>query len=83
MMKLTSLKMNNLDRIYGITAYALMLGLGVYAGFKALDDRATRRTAWKQTACPSLLSIGRSSRDTLIIMKNLPDCNRFVLDNLK
>lgn len=37
----------------------------------------------KETACPSLLSIGRSARDTLIIMKNEPLCNQYVLDNLK
>lgn len=37
----------------------------------------------KSIVCPSLLSIGRSSRDTLIIMKNEELCNSFVLDNLK
>jgi hypothetical protein len=37
----------------------------------------------KSIICPSLLSIGRSSRDTLIVMKNEPLCNQFVLDSLK
>lgn len=37
----------------------------------------------QEVACPSLLSIGRSARDTLIIMKVEPLCNDYVLDNLK
>ena len=41
------------------------------------------RVQWAETACPSLLSIARSSRDTLIIMKAEPACNQFVMVNLK
>ncbi len=37
----------------------------------------------KETVCPSFLSIARSARDTLIVMRNEPLCNRYVLDNLK
>jgi len=37
----------------------------------------------KEAICPSLLSIGRSSRDTLIVMKAEPLCNIFVLETLK
>ena len=35
------------------------------------------------TICPSLLSVGRSARDTLIIMRNETLCTAYVLDNLK
>lgn len=35
------------------------------------------------TVCPALLSITRSARDTLIVMKAEPLCNKFVLDSLK
>lgn len=35
------------------------------------------------TVCPSLLSIGRSARDTLIVMKAEPLCNQYVLDRLR
>lgn len=38
---------------------------------------------WADANCPALLSIGRSARDTLITMKSLDSCNKFVLDNLK
>jgi hypothetical protein len=37
----------------------------------------------KAVVCPSFLSIARSPRDTLIVMRNEPLCNRYVLDNLK
>jgi hypothetical protein len=51
---------------------------------KMYDDKQTQRQfRWQQVACPSLLSIARSSRDTLIIMKSEPLCNSYLLDNLK
>jgi len=37
----------------------------------------------QQVVCPSFLSIARSSRDTLIVMRNEPLCNSYVLDNLQ
>jgi len=36
----------------------------------------------KKVVCPSFLSIARSARDTLIVMRNEPLCNVYVLDNL-
>lgn len=54
----------------------------VYADYlKTINDNdATQR---QQVVCPSFLSIARSSRDTLIVMRNEPLCNSYVLDNLK
>lgn len=37
----------------------------------------------RDAICPSLLSISRSARDTLLVMKAEPLCNSFVLDNIK
>ena len=37
----------------------------------------------KESACPALLSITRSARDTLIVMKAEPLCNEYVLVNLE
>ena len=37
----------------------------------------------KEIVCPSFLSIARSARDTLIVMRNEPLCAEYVLDNLK
>jgi hypothetical protein len=60
---------------------------GCYGMFVLLRQRETdskiAEEKRKDIVCPSLLSIGRSSRDTLIIMKNEYLCNSFVLDNLK
>jgi hypothetical protein len=46
---------------------------------RKIDNDITRQA----TACPALLSISRSARDTLIIMKAESLCNVYVLDNLK
>lgn len=43
----------------------------------------TVAVARKDAICPSLLSVSRSARDTLIVMKAEPLCNTFVLDSLK
>lgn len=37
----------------------------------------------QEVVCPSFLSISRSSRDTLIVMRNEPLCNSYILDNLQ
>jgi len=41
------------------------------------------RESKSYTVCPALLSITRSARDTLIVMKAEPLCNKFVLDSLR
>ena len=43
----------------------------------------TTHVEWKESACPALLSIARSSRDTLIVMKSEPSCNQYVMENLR
>jgi hypothetical protein len=69
-----------------VIKYGIMLACIVLIGRLAsilyegkIDYDVTRQT----TACPALLSISRSARDTLIIMKAEPLCNVYVLDNLK
>lgn len=48
------------------------------------DQYVTKTSSARQNiVCPSFLSIARSSRDTLIVMRNEPLCNRYVLDNLR
>lgn len=55
--------------------------LWVYTNNNKIASAALEKR--KSIICPSLLSIGRSARDTLIIMKNEELCNQFVLNNLK
>ena len=45
--------------------------------------RNTRSEQRKEVVCPSFLSIARSARDTMIVMRNEPLCRDYVLDNLK
>jgi hypothetical protein len=45
--------------------------------------RDTNQNIRQKSVCPALLSISRSARDTLIVMKAEQLCNEYVLDNLK
>jgi len=36
----------------------------------------------RAVTCPALLSIARTPRDTLIVMKNKPVCVEYVFDNM-
>lgn len=64
--------------VIGVVLY-LLYGLSV----KRENERKIAMEQRKNVICPSLLSIGRSARDTLIIMKNESLCNEFVLDTLQ
>jgi len=57
--------------------------LGFKIGLLRLNQLKQNEITQRETICPSLLSISRSARDTLIVMKAEPLCNTFVLDNLK
>jgi len=46
-------------------------------------DHKARYAQEQKTTCPSLLSIARSARDTLIIMRDKDMCTDYVLINLK
>lgn len=63
---------------YSVLVVSFVYGLYVYGRYLTKET-----TARKEIVCPSFLSIARSARDTLIIMRNEPLCNRYVLDNLK
>jgi ABC-type iron transport system FetAB permease component len=55
----------------------------LYASYlynKTINRQNARR---QEIVCPSFLSIARSARDTLIVMRNEPLCNRYVLNNLQ
>lgn len=61
------------------------VGIVVY-GMHLRKESAAREVAredWRNVACPSLFSIARSWRDSLIVMKMEPDCNRYIIDTFK
>lgn len=86
-MIMEKLKTINFKQWFFNITISVALGVLLYKSFLFVQrDRKERAVALeerKNVICPSLLSIGRSSRDTLIIMKNEDLCNSFVLENLK
>ncbi len=67
-------------RFVSVVAIILLLGKFVeVANTRKIEYDKTRTTS----ICPALLSISRSARDTLIVMKAEPLCNNYVLANLK
>lgn len=53
------------------------------AGHTLYNKKVEQDISKKMTACPTLLSISRSARDTLLVMKSEPLCNQFVLDTIQ
>jgi len=69
-----------------VVTLSVLIGAIGFAGNTLREHEAQLASAQeqrKEVVCPSFLSIARSSRDTLIVMRNEPLCNRYVLDNLK
>ena len=62
--------------------WSLIIFIIIFTAWNINNDIKKTRD-YKSVACPSLLSIARSSRDTLIIMKNVDTCNDYMMENLK
>lgn len=65
------------------TLVVVVCVLGYKLGMMGITKFSGTQENRKNAICPALLSISRSARDTLIVMKAEPLCNSFVLDNLK
>ena len=64
--------------IAGCTILLLYKGNSIFVARQEVAEKI------RQTSiCPALLSISRSARDTLIVMKAESTCNSFVLDSLQ
>lgn len=68
-----------LKYVSAVAILVLMAKLFVVADERKKEYDKTRTAS----ICPALLSISRSARDTLIVMKAEPLCNNYVLANLK
>ena len=62
-----------------VVIIALLAKVSIVANERKVEYEKTRTAS----ICPALLSISRSARDTLIVMKAEPLCNNYVLTNLK
>lgn len=67
-------------RWFWLTAVLILGYFVVDSGQKRWSATQEHR---REAICPSLLSISRSARDTLLVMKAEPLCNSFVLESLK
>ena len=52
-------------------------------GIILYEQKVTTDLVKKTTSCPTLLSISRSPRDTLLVMRSEPLCAAYVLDNIQ
>lgn len=66
-----------------LTFVAVVCILLYKIGNIAYSKKAAYDLAKKDTSCPALLSISRSARDTLLVMKAEELCTVYVLDNIK
>ena len=71
------------DILLASVVIGTMIGGYVYLLNWTENKQAISNAERKEIVCPSFLSIARSARDTMIVMRNEPLCNRYVLDNLK
>lgn len=68
-----------LNVVYIVVTTVLLYKLGTLA----YDKKTTYDVTKKNTTCPTLLSISRSARDTLLVMKAESLCTEYVLDNIQ
>jgi hypothetical protein len=66
----------------GVVLLAISTAL-IIGGRYMSDANVQAHEQRKTVVCPSFLSIARSARDTLIVMRNEPLCTEYVLDNLQ
>ena len=80
-------QMEKMKKIVNISVTAIIIVLSISCATKVMQAMSVRRNTLEKShqaaVCPSLLSISRSARDTLIVMKADVLCNQYVLDSLK
>lgn len=65
--------------IFTIACVFLLYKLGV----TLYNKKVAADTVRKNVACPTLLSISRSARDTLLVMRAEPLCDSYVLEHIQ
>lgn len=70
--------------LFQVIGPLLLLGaLGIYWIPKQMKEKKLAYKAEQEVTCPSLLSIARSARDTLIVMRDKSMCTEYMLKHLK
>jgi hypothetical protein len=73
----------NIKRTITLALWLIGITAVFQIGMMMHETNKIESEARKENVCPSILSIARSARDTLIVMKAEPLCNEFVLENLE
>lgn len=77
-----NLSWTNINRVLLVFVWAISITFLAHVGVTIYQAHEQNQEIRKQTVCPSILSIARSARDTMIVMKAEPLCTEFVLENL-
>ncbi len=80
---LTEQHKKTIKRIFNIISIIGIVIIGVMLENKISSMLYEKESETAAARCPSLLSITRSARDTLIVMRVEPVCRTYVLENLK
>lgn len=81
--------MNNKNIVEFLKGFGIVLvGASVIFGLLRITEHENKKIEQannlrRDAICPALLSISRSARDTLIVMRSENLCNKFVLDSIK
>jgi hypothetical protein len=79
----TILIWTNIKKVITLIIWLVGITAVFQIGFMMYESDKIEKEVRKANVCPSILSIARSARDTLIVMKAEPLCNEFVLENLE
>jgi hypothetical protein len=72
-----------IKRIVNIVSITLIVIVGVMLESKISEHLNKKEVETAAVRCPSLFSISRSARDTLIVMRVEPICRPFLLETMK
>jgi len=72
-----------IKRIVNIVSIMLIVVVGVMLESKISEQIDKKEVETAAVRCPSLFSISRSARDTLIVMRVEPICRPYLLENMK
>lgn len=80
---LTDAHKKTIKRIFNIISIIIIVAVGVMLENKISSMVYEKESETAASRCPSLFSITRSARDTLIVMRVEPVCRTYLLENLK
>jgi len=76
-----------ISKIGGTTLWVVIVSVGLWGiitfNISSLKKKQVLLKAHIETACPTLFSVARTPRDTLLVMRSESNCIEYVLKTLK